>query len=203
MLAFFAAPQARSLSSAARPFSFCVSCLGRAPKGTRLLQLCSYVKRCLRQYDRLHLSQCTPVTRGVLISVLQAGSAHCCSWVKMFGFAERGTLLLGPWLAAARLRAHSPALGHSCVVSDRWSRQNLLGVVLVRLRLGDSGVRNVPYPLQLSHLKGSRSSWRQKGIWQCAPIASTSPADILLKDSGWLVGLVFWEAMVGGDCEDD
>jgi hypothetical protein len=64
-------------------------------------------------------------------------------------------------------------------------------------------MRNVPYPLQLSHLKGSRSSWRQKGIWQCAPIASTSPADILLKDSGWLVGLVLWEAMMGGDCGDD
>ena len=53
---------------------------------------------------------------------------------------------------------------------------------------------NVPYPLQLSHLKGKRSSWRQKGIWQWAPIASTSPVDILLKDS---VGLVFCEAMMG------
>jgi hypothetical protein len=39
---------------------------------------------------------------------------------------------------------------------------------------------NVPYPLQLSHLKGKRSSWRQKGIWQWAPIASTSPVDIAL-----------------------
>jgi hypothetical protein len=43
----------------------------------------------------------------------------------------------------------------------------------------------MPYPLQLSHLKGKRSSWRQKGIWQWAPIASTSPVDIALKeDSG-------------------
>lgn len=39
---------------------------------------------------------------------------------------------------------------------------------------------DVPYPLQLSHLKGRRSSCRQKGIWQCAPIASTSPVSILL-----------------------
>lgn len=51
-----------------------------------------------------------------------------------------------------------------------------------------------PYPLQLSQRKGRRSSWWQKGIWQCAPIASTSPVAILLKDS---VGLVFCEAMVG------
>jgi hypothetical protein len=55
--------------------------------------------------------------------------------------------------------------------------------------------RCVPYPLQLSQRKGRRSSWWQKGIWQWAPIASTSPVDILLKDS---VGLVFCEAMMGG-----
>jgi hypothetical protein len=58
------------------------------------------------------------------------------------------------------------------------------------------GRETCPYPLQLSQRKGRRSSWRQKGIWQCAPIASTSPVDILLKDSGWLVGFVFWEAMM-------
>jgi hypothetical protein len=139
------------------------------------------------------------VTRGVLMRVLQLGSAHCCSWVRMLGFAERGELLLGPWFRAARLRAHSPALGHSWEVSLRWSRQNFLGRVLVRLALGDDDdVRETcPYPLQLSQRKGRRSSWRQKGIWQWAPIASTSPVDILLKDSGWLVGLVFCEAMVG------
>lgn len=58
----------------------------------------------------------------------------------------------------------------------------------------------MPYPLQLSHLKGKRSSWRQKGIWQCAPIASTSPVDIALKDSGLSAGLgvLLPEAMVGG-----
>lgn len=55
--------------------------------------------------------------------------------------------------------------------------------------------RNVPYPLQLSQRKGRRSSCRQKGIWQWAPIASTSPVDILLKDS---FGLVFCEVIVGG-----
>jgi hypothetical protein len=57
---------------------------------------------------------------------------------------------------------------------------------------------NVPYPLQLSHLKGKRSSWRQKGIWQCAPIASTSPVDILLNDSSVGLGVLLPEAMVGG-----
>ena len=36
------------------------------------------------------------------------------------------------------------------------------------------------HPLQLSHLNGKKSSCRQKGIWQCAPIASTSPTDILV-----------------------
>lgn len=58
----------------------------------------------------------------------------------------------------------------------------------------------MPYPLQLSHLNGKRSSWRQKGIWQCAPIASTSPVDIALKDSGLSVslGVLLPEAMVGG-----
>jgi hypothetical protein len=59
----------------------------------------------------------------------------------------------------------------------------------------------MPYPLQLSHLKGKRSSWRQKGIWQWAPIASTSPVDIALKeDSGWSFGLgvLLPEAILGG-----
>jgi hypothetical protein len=32
----------------------------------------------------------------------------------------------GPRFKAARFAAHSPALGHSCEVSVRWSRQNLL-----------------------------------------------------------------------------
>lgn len=87
------------------------------------------------------------MTRGVLISVLQLGSVHCCSWVKMLGFAERGTLLFGPWLAAARLRAHSPALGQSCVVSLRWSRQNLLERMSVRLCLDvqDCEKRALPF----------------------------------------------------------
>lgn len=87
------------------------------------------------------------MTRGVLINVLQLGSAHCCSWVKILGFAERGTLLFGPWLAAARLRAHSPALGQSCVVSIRWSRQNLLDGVLVRLcfKVQDCEKRALPF----------------------------------------------------------
>ena len=60
---------------------------------------------------------------------------------------------------------------------------------------------NVPYPLQLSHLKGKRSSWRQKDIWQWAPIASTSPVDIALKeDSDWSFGLgvLLPEAILGG-----
>jgi hypothetical protein len=59
----------------------------------------------------------------------------------------------------------------------------------------------MPYPLQLSHLKGKRSSWRQKGIWQWAPIASTSPVDIALEeDSGWSFGLgvLLPEAILGG-----
>lgn len=112
--------------------------------GVRFAQLWSYVKRCLRQYDLLHLSQWTPVTSGVLISVLQLGSAHCCSWVRMFGFAERGVLLVGPRLAAARLRAHSPALGHSCAVSVRWSKQNFLEDVLVRSSLGQMVLRDMP-----------------------------------------------------------
>jgi hypothetical protein len=55
---------------------------------------------------------------------------------------------------------------------------------------------NVPYPLQLSHLKGKRSSWRQKGIWQCAPIASTSPVDILLNDSSVGLGVLLPDAML-------
>lgn len=79
----------------------------------------------------------------------------------------------------------------------------LAGVLLVRSCLGFPGLDgDVPYPLQLSHLNGRRSSWRQKGIWQCAPIASTSPVDILLKDSVWSFGLgvLLPEAMVGGEC---
>lgn len=61
--------------------------------------------------------------------------------------------------------------------------------------------RNMPYPLQLSHLKGRRSNWRQKGIWQCAPIASTSPVDILLNDSSVPLGLVFCDAIMGSGQE--
>lgn len=56
---------------------------------------------------------------------------------------------------------------------------------------------DVPYPLQLSHLNGRRSSCRQKGIWQWAPIASTSPVDILLNDSSGplLLGVLLREVM--------
>ena len=61
------------------------------------------------------------------------------------------------------------------------------------------------YPLQLSHLKGRRSSCLQKGIWQCAPIASTSPVDILLNDSSPAAELEvgFEEAILLGSRVDD
>lgn len=64
-------------------------------------------------------------------------------------------------------------------------------------------VEDVPYPLQLSHLNGRRSSCRQKGIWQWAPIASTSPVDILLNDSSGpvLLGVLLREVMVGDTWE--
>ena len=42
--------------------------------------------------------------------------------------------------------------------------------------------RSLTHPLQLSHRKGKKSSCRQNDIWQCAPIASTSPNDISLQD---------------------
>lgn len=80
----------------------------------------------------------------------------------------------------------------------RWSRQNLLDEERCVSEVVDGWLgcerRARPYPLQLSQRKGRRSSWWQKGIWQWAPIASTSPVDILLKDSA---GLVFCEAMMG------
>lgn len=68
--------------------------------------------------------------------------------------------------------------------------------MLIMLCLSCEIERDVPYPLQLSHLKGRRSSWRQNGIWQWAPIASTSPVDILLNDS-FALGVLLPEAMMG------
>lgn len=127
--AFFDAPHARSLSSAAKPFSFCVGApFLPVPSGVRFEQSCSYVKRCFRQYDLRHLSQCTPVTRGVLMRVLQLASEHCCSCVSMLGREAKGVFVLGvgPRFASARFRAHSPALGHECAVSVLWSPQNFL-----------------------------------------------------------------------------
>ena len=60
--------------------------------------------------------------------VLHEGSEHCCSCVSKVG-------LEGPWYVeadepracCARARAHAPAFVHECAVSDRWSRQYLLG----------------------------------------------------------------------------
>lgn len=69
------------------------------------------------------MSQRTPVTRGVLMRVLQLTWAHCCSCVRMLVFWVGAE----DWrFASARRRAHSPALAHWWAVSVRWSRQNLL-----------------------------------------------------------------------------
>lgn len=53
-----------------------------------------------------------------------------------------------------RAAAHSPACVHLCVVSVRWSRQNV--------------------PLQDSQRKGRKSSWLQNSNWQCLPMDSRS-----------------------------
>jgi len=100
----------------------------------------------------------------------------------MFGREGIGFDVVGPRFAAAFRRAHAPASGHWCAVSERWSKQYFLDHVLVVAALIAVGIGDVPHPLQLSHLNGRKSSWWQKAIWQCAPIASTSPTDILLND---------------------
>lgn len=41
----------------------------------------------------------------------------------MLGFGVKGIREGGPWFACAFLRAHSPALGHACADSVRWSPQ--------------------------------------------------------------------------------
>lgn len=94
--------------------------------------------------------------------------------------------------------------GFGAVVEAEFAVGEGGGVSEVRFGVGWLvGMGNVPYPLQLSHRKGKRSSWRQKGIWQWAPIASTSPVDILLKDSGLLsvgLGVLLPEAMLVCGC---
>ena len=56
-----------------------------------------------------------------------------------------------------------------------------LAVSCQSVRMGNKDVcERLTYPLQLSHLNGKKSSWRQKGIWQCAPMASTSLVAIVL-----------------------
>lgn len=142
-----------------------------------MLQPCSSRNRCLRQYRLLQSWQWTPVTRGVSIKVLQLGSEHCCSCVRTVGLGEGFEAELRFCCSRFR-RAHSPACVHECAVSVRWSRQNLLGdcqcTSFARWKTDDA------YPLQLSHRNGKKSSWRQNGIWQCAPMRSTSPVDILV-----------------------
>jgi hypothetical protein len=67
-----------NLAKACQAVSF-FACAGvaRAPSGIKFLQSCSSAKRCLRQYCRLQVGQCTPGTRAVLIKVLQLGEEHC------------------------------------------------------------------------------------------------------------------------------
>ena len=62
-------------------------------------------------------------------------------------------------LAAARRLAQSPALGHLCAVSDRWSRQNV--------------------PKQDSQRNGRKSSWLQYGSWQWEPMRVGSDVSIV------------------------
>jgi hypothetical protein len=62
------------------------------------------------------------------MSVLHDGSEHCDSWVRTDGLGE-GVELARCW--AARALAQAPALGHECAVSERWSRQYLLGHVSI------------------------------------------------------------------------
>jgi hypothetical protein len=50
----------------------------------------------------------------------------------------------------------------------------------------------MPHPLQLSQRKGKKSRKPQYGIWQCEPIASTSPPFISVK----LVGSGVEDAML-------
>lgn len=77
----------------------------------------------------MHFSQWMPGTRDVLISVLQEGSEHCCSCVRMFGLGREGVVEV--LVEGFRLRAHSPALGQLCALSVRWSRQYFLWRMLV------------------------------------------------------------------------
>lgn len=59
--------------------------------------------------------------------VLQAGSEHCCSWVRRFGFGGVGVEVPDvPRAFSALALAHAPALEQECTVSDRWSRQKML-----------------------------------------------------------------------------
>lgn len=147
--------------------------------GVSLSQPWSSRRRCFRQYERLQCWHSTPMTRGVFINVLHAGSEHCCSWVKRFGLVEGVEVFEAGESAralSALARAHAPALVHECAVSERWSRQNLLLKRLAYLSWA-VGTRYT-HPLQLSHLNGRRSSCLQNGIWHWAPIASTSPTDM-------------------------
>ena len=67
--------------------------------------------------------------------------------------------------------------------------------IIVSSLLADLETRiSYTYPLQLSHLKGKKSSRWQKAIWQCRPIASTSPCDMLVKLS---------EPVTSVDAEED
>ena len=120
--------------------------------------------------------------REVWIRALQLGSAHCCSWVRMLGRAGVREEVVC-CCDSVRLRAQAPAWGQEWEVSVRWSRQNLLFLECLFSGVFMGGVLKVwalTHPLQLSHRKGRKSSWWQKGIWQWAPMASTSPTDILL-----------------------
>lgn len=95
------------------------------------------------------------------------GGEGCGGWWAAVGFCS-------PSCPGAGLGAGVGGFG--AVIEAVFAGSGVSGPVVV----GGYGWWDMPYPLQLSHRKGSRSSCRQKGIWQCAPIASTSPVSILL-----------------------
>lgn len=104
-------PHALSLSRAfwawVRP-----AAAGRAPRGVSVEHECSSFRRCLRQYERLHVGHCTPTEVWVCIRDLHCGCEHCVP-VTTVGFWNRGVVEEYCDPAARRATAHAPKFGQA------------------------------------------------------------------------------------------